>query len=307
MKVKCSYCYYEWQGSGKTIYKCPNCCQMVITHSSLRNKPHELLKDITEVCGIQIFSDRTRIHGILTDVTQNKLVQKIIFLAIDDNIHGKLLNNVNRNIKVESLKHNFAKQNLLYKETAYYIVDSFAYALEISSEIDLSKYEDNWFTEVSAIPSYPVPPKKVKSEIEQVGLKYIYSFLKKQYLFLILLLILICGNIIYFYDLKNLPASPIITEKKIDTNDLIGYYSAQQTFGDSRQRASAQIIRMDGKLSLRFAIPNYPPQVMSIKLDIKNLKLETEHLGTGEIIFHQELNEIEIILRRESNIWVLRK
>jgi hypothetical protein len=279
---------------------------MVIILASLRNKPHEILKDITEVCGVQIFSDRTRIQGILADVTQNKLIRKIILLAIDDNIHGKLINNANRNIKIESLKHNFAKQNLLYQETAYYIVDSFAYALEISNNIDLSKFEDDWFTEISAIPSYPVSPKTVIPKIEEVGFKDIFSYIKKQTLTITLLLILLIGTILAFY-FKAEPPPPTITKKTIETTDLIGYYSAVQTLGNTHQSASAQIINIDGNLNLRFAIANYPLQVMPIKVDINNLKLETEHLGSGEIIFHQELNEIEIILKRESNIWVLRK
>ena len=214
MKVKCSYCSHEWQGSGKTIYKCPHCCQMVIILASLRNKPHEILKDITEVCGVQIFSDRTRMQGILADVTQNKLIRKIILLAIDDNIHGKLINNANRNIKIESLKHNFAKQNLLYQETAYYIVDSFAYALEISNNIDLSKFEDDWFTEISAIPSYTVSPKTVIPKVEEVGFKDFFSFIKKQTLTITLLLILIIGSFLAFY-FKNLPPPPTITKKTI--------------------------------------------------------------------------------------------
>ncbi|MEZ7953722.1 MAG: hypothetical protein QMB82_00965, partial [Bacteroidales bacterium] len=89
--------------------------------------------------------------------------------------------------------------------------------------------------------------------------------------------------------------------------DLIGYYSAEQTFGNTHQSASAQIINIDGNLNLRFAIANYPPPVMPIKVDVNNLKVETEHWGAGEIIFHQDINEIEIILKKESNIWVLRK
>lgn len=306
MKVKCSYCSNEWHNSGKNIYKCPNCDQLVIVHSSIRNKPHEILKDIAEACGVQVFSDRTRMHGILADVTQNKLIRKIILLAIDDNIHGKLTNNVNRDIKLESLKHNFAKQNLLYKETAYYIVDSFAYALKISNNIDLSKYKDDWFIEISPIPSFPESPKTIIPKVEEGGFKGFFSFLKKQTLTISLLLILIIGTILTFY-IKNLPPPTTITKKTIETTDLIGYYSAEQTFGNTHQSASAQIINIDGNLNLRFAIANYPPQVMPIKVDVNNLKVETEHLGAGEIIFHQDINEIEIILKKESNIWVLRK
>ncbi len=99
----------------------------------------------------------------------------------------------------------------------------------------------------------------------------------------------------------------ILDQNTIEINDLIGYYSAVQTFGNTHKSASAQIMNIDGNLNLRFAIANYPTQVMPIKVDINNLKLETEHLGTGDIIFHQEINELEIILKRDSNIWVLRK
>lgn len=99
----------------------------------------------------------------------------------------------------------------------------------------------------------------------------------------------------------------ILDQNTIEINDLIGYYSAVQTFGNTHKSASAQIMNIDGNLNLRFAIANYPTQVMPIKVDINNLKLETEHLGTGDIIFHQEINELEIILKQDSNIWVLRK
>jgi hypothetical protein len=279
---------------------------MVITHSSLSNKPHEILKDIAEVCGEHVFSDRTRMQGILADVTQNKPIRKIILLALEDNIHGKLINNASRNIKIESVKHNFAKQNLLYQETAYYIVDSFAYALKISNNIDLSKYKDDWFIEISVIHPFPESPTTLIPKVEEGGFKGFFSFIKKQTLTISLLLIVIIGTILAFY-FKNLPPPPTITKKTIETTDLIGYYSAEQTFGNTHQSASAQIINIDGILNLRFAIANYPPQVMPIKVDIKNLKVETEHLGAGEIIFDQELNEIELILKRDSNIWVLRK
>lgn len=303
MKVKCSYCTNEWQGSGKAIYKCPHCCQMVVIPSSLRNKPHEILKDIIEVFGVQVFSDRTRIQGILADVTKNKLMRKIILLAIDDNIHGKLINNANRNIRIESLKHNFAKQNLLNQETAYYIVDSFAYALKISNNIDFSKYKDDWFLVISSNPSFPESPQTNNPKVKEGYFNGFFSIIKKQTLTKSLLIILIIVTILAFY-FKNLPPPPPIT---IETTDLIGYYSAEHTFGSTHQSASAQIINIGGNLNLRFAIANYPPQVMPIQVDINNLKVVTEHLGAGEIIFHQNLNEIEIILKKDSNIWVLRK
>lgn len=150
MNVKCSYCSHEWTSKDKTIYKCPNCSQMVICPSSARNKPHEILKDITEACGIQVLSDRTRMRGILADVIQNKMIRKIILLAINENIHGKLTNNPsNDNIKIESLKYFFATQNFLYKEIADYIVDSFAHSLGIINNIDWLIFKNDWFTDNS--------------------------------------------------------------------------------------------------------------------------------------------------------------
>jgi hypothetical protein len=122
----------------------------------------------------------------------------------------------------------------------------------------------------------------------------------------IILLTLILGMILTFYLTSNNAIPPNNTnELKID--DLIGYYSAEQTIGNNHQSASAQIMDVNGNLNLRFAIPNYPPQDIPITIDLNNLKLETAHLGAGDIVFHRETNEIEIILKRESNIWILRK
>jgi len=98
-----------------------------------------------------------------------------------------------------------------------------------------------------------------------------------------------------------------LDQNTIEINDLIGYYSAEQTLGNIQRSASAQIMDINGNLNLLFSIPNYPPRVIPLKVDINNLKLETELLGTGEIVFRQEINEVEIIFRKETNIWVLRK
>lgn len=98
-----------------------------------------------------------------------------------------------------------------------------------------------------------------------------------------------------------------LDQNTIDINDLVGYYSAEQTLGNIHRSASAQIMDINGNLNLLFSVPNYPPKVMPLKVDINHLKLETELLGTGAIVFRQEINEVEITFRKETNIWVLRK
>lgn len=116
---------------------------------------------------------------------------------------------------------------------------------------------------------------------------------------------LVCTLFILLYN--KYMTTPPSQVSSLNINDLIGYYSAEQTSGNNHQSASAQIININGNLNLRFAIPNYPPQNIPITIDINNLKLQTAYLGAGDIVFHQETHEIEIILKRESNIWVLRK
>jgi hypothetical protein len=149
MNVQCPYCNHEWANSEKSICQCPSCQKSIICPSSERSKPHEILQDIIGACGVQILCDKIQLQGYLADITQNKIIRKIILLAINDNIHGKLFNNSINDIKIESVKYFFATQNFLYKEIADYIVDSFAYALGVKDNIDLSKLKDDWFTDTS--------------------------------------------------------------------------------------------------------------------------------------------------------------
>lgn len=141
--------------------------------------------------------------------------------------------------------------------------------------------------------------KKLTLNIKEKSLN-ISSILKKA-----VAVALVCLLFIFLYNKFMTP--PTLQDSPLNINDLVGYYSAEQTLGNDHQSASAQIMNVNGNLNLRFAIPNYPPQDIPITLDLNNLKLETAHLGAGDIVFHRETNEIEIILKRESNIWILRK
>jgi len=150
MEIKCLYCSHEWTTSGNAICKCPICEQVNISPSSTRKMPHEILQDIIGACGVRVLSDKTRMQGLLADLVLNKILRKIILLAIHDNIHEKLINNSNNDIiKIESIKYFFSIQNFLYKEIADYIVDSFAYALGNVDCIDLSKLISDWFADNS--------------------------------------------------------------------------------------------------------------------------------------------------------------
>ena len=152
MKMKCPYCSYDLT-TDKTILKCPSCNEIVICPSSIQKMPHNILKDIVKACDVTIFSDILRLQGILADLVHNKLIRKIILLAVEDNVHNKLTNTINSDstIRIESLKYFFATQNFLYKEVADYVVDSFAYSLGIIESInyvDSSKI-NGWFTDNS--------------------------------------------------------------------------------------------------------------------------------------------------------------
>jgi len=136
------------------------------------------LKDIVAACGEQIFSNKTRLQGILADVTANVSIRNLILLAVNNNIHGKLKNN-NSVIGIDSIKYQFATQNILQKEPADYIVDSFAYALGVTQSmgnIDLTKlknwfYNDNSFTDTTKEPDvYVVGYEEDEEEYRNVTL-----------------------------------------------------------------------------------------------------------------------------------------
>jgi len=179
MKIECSYCSTELK-TDKTILKCPNCNGIVICPSSIHKMPHEILKEIVDACGVPFFFDTKRLQGALADITQNKQIRRIILLAVNDNIHGKLKNSTNSDstIRLESLKYIFATQNLLYREVADYIVDSFAYSLgiiEYVNNVDLSKI-NNWFTDNSDKKSFSIYEKVEPARILDFSLKDKFVF-----------------------------------------------------------------------------------------------------------------------------------
>lgn len=119
------------------------------------------------------------------------------------------------------------------------------------------------------------------------------------------LLVLLSSTLIILYKIYNVSPPPIVSS--IDKNDLIGYYSVEQTLGNNRQSASAQILETSGNLSLLIKITNFPPKIVPLKVDLSKLTLSADLLGIGEIIYHENFNEVEIIFKKDSNIWVLRK
>ena len=145
MENRCSNCY-ELTSADASIFKCPNCGSVGICASSAQNMPHESLKGIVYVYGEQILSEKQRMNGLLSDMQLREKAIKLIMLAIDADIHTKLLNNAK---EADSIKCAFVVDNsgLCDKEIAGYIVDSFSYSLGLIQSIDhydLTKIKD-WF------------------------------------------------------------------------------------------------------------------------------------------------------------------
>jgi hypothetical protein len=138
------------------------------------------LKDIVGACGEQIFSDKVRLQGILADVVSNRMIRKIILLAINDDIHNKLINSKNSDstIKIETIKYIFSTRNFLYKEPADYIVDSFAYALGITQSINNIEPQklENWFADTSDRPNFSVYERVKPVEIFDFSVKDKFVF-----------------------------------------------------------------------------------------------------------------------------------
>ena len=97
--------------------------------------PEQILKKIFDKFGRDVFLDRSRLSGMLSDCfSHDRKILKLLKAAVDSSVPSQLLDieslNANeREIQILSLKQNFKESNFFEEKMAFYAVDCFAYAL----------------------------------------------------------------------------------------------------------------------------------------------------------------------------------
>lgn len=166
--MKCIKCNGEWTSpSGCSLSKCPFCGNiLVLSMNKEECLPYEVLRGIVENFGMEVLGEN-RLSGMIGDLMygDQKIVQ-IFKFAVTKQIGAKLLllkklDRSDRSIRIANLKLSFCEDNFLQKDIAYYVVDSFVYALGWTDEVPKigSSIQKNEFvpTAIDKLIEYPEP------------------------------------------------------------------------------------------------------------------------------------------------------
>jgi hypothetical protein len=109
-----------------------------------KEKTQQILKDIANEFGEEIFLNKNRSQGLLSNYFAREIkTKKMLANAVRENLPKKLLDikdlsEVEKETNIGKIKYYYKEDNGLDESTANFVVESFIYALEMLSSIHIS-------------------------------------------------------------------------------------------------------------------------------------------------------------------------